>query len=80
MGPVNPETGWVIDFDDLLNAWRPLGERLDHYYLNDVEGLENPTSEILAGWVWQRLQNVLPGLAQVTIFETCEVRCVYEGT
>lgn len=78
-GPVNPETGWYIDFDELQKYWNPLHEQLDHHYLNEVEGLENPTSENLAHWVWVRLWPSLPGLTQVTIFETCDARCEYRG-
>jgi len=78
-GPVDEETGWFIDYADLHDAWAPLYDALDHRYLNDVEGLENPTSENLARWIWVRIQKVIPSLAQVTVFETCEVRCEYEG-
>ncbi len=78
-GPVNPETGWFIDFNELYDAWQPLHEVLDHHYLNDVEGLENPTSEILARWLWERLVVPLPALDQITVFETCEARCEYRG-
>jgi 6-pyruvoyltetrahydropterin/6-carboxytetrahydropterin synthase len=79
-GPVDEETGWFIDFQQLYDAWRPLHEALDHRYLNDVPGLENPTSELLARWIWERLKLGLPPLARVTVFETCESRCEYEGT
>jgi 6-pyruvoyltetrahydropterin/6-carboxytetrahydropterin synthase len=79
-GPVNPETGWYIDFSELFDAWAPLYETLDHHYLNDIEGLENPTSEILSRWVWDRVKQVIPGLVAVTIHETCEARCEYRGT
>jgi 6-pyruvoyltetrahydropterin/6-carboxytetrahydropterin synthase len=78
-GPVNEETGWFIDYDELYKAWAPIHAELDHNYLNDVAGLENPTSEILARWLWQRLQPALPSLARVTVFETCDARCEYEG-
>jgi 6-pyruvoyltetrahydropterin/6-carboxytetrahydropterin synthase len=78
-GPVDPETGWFIDFGVLHDAWKPLHDQLDHHYLNEIPGLENPTSEILAAWVWERLAPLLPSLARVTIFETCESRCEYEG-
>lgn len=78
-GPVDPRTGWVIDFADLRKAVEPLVERLDHYMLNDIEGLENPTSERLAIWIWQRLQSQLPLLYRVTIQETCTSRCHYYG-
>ncbi len=78
-GPVNPETGWFLDFGDLFDAWRPLNDRLDHNYLNEVEGLENPTSENLAKWVWDELKTTVPGLCRVTVHETCESRCEYDG-
>jgi 6-pyruvoyltetrahydropterin/6-carboxytetrahydropterin synthase len=78
-GPVDPETGWFIDFQRLYDAWAPLHALLDHNYLNEVEGLENPTSEVLAGWIWQRIKPRLAPLERVTIFETCDARCEYEG-
>jgi 6-pyruvoyltetrahydropterin/6-carboxytetrahydropterin synthase len=78
-GPVDPTLGWVRDFADVAEAFRPLHEVLDHHYLNEVEGLENPTSEVLARWVWDRLAPALPGLARVTVRETCTSGCVYEG-
>src|SRR5689334_8862464 len=64
-GPVNPDTGWFIDFSELWKAWQPLYDQLDHNYLNEVPGLENPTSENLARWIWDRLQPLVPSLSQV---------------
>lgn len=78
-GPVSEETGWFIDYADLSEAWKPLFAELDHTYLNEIPGLENPTSEILARWIWERLSPTLPSLSRVTIFETCTTRCEYEG-
>jgi 6-pyruvoyltetrahydropterin/6-carboxytetrahydropterin synthase len=78
-GPVNPDTGWFLDFGELFDAWRPLGEVLDHNYLNEVEGLSNPTSENLARWVWDRVKPAIPSLAQVNVSETCNSRCEYKG-
>ncbi len=78
-GPVDPETGWVIDFADIEGAFAPLLERLDHTYLNEVEGLENPTSENIARWIWRRLKPALPGLSRVKLWETCNAGCVYGG-
>jgi len=78
-GPVNPETGWFIDFGDLWKVWGPLNDQLDHNYLNEIEGLDNPTSENLAHWLWVRIKPQLPSLAQVTVFETCDARCEYRG-
>lgn len=78
-GPVSEQTGWLIDFAELEAAWKPLHEQLDHRYLNEVPGLENPTSEIIARWIWERLSPALPGLCRITVFETCDARCEYEG-
>ncbi|MCA1598758.1 MAG: 6-carboxytetrahydropterin synthase QueD [Chloroflexi bacterium] len=78
-GPVREEAGWVMDFADLTEAFRPLHAQLDHAYLNEVTGLANPTSETLARWVWERLQPVLRGLCQVVVRETCTTGCVYRG-
>jgi 6-pyruvoyltetrahydropterin/6-carboxytetrahydropterin synthase len=78
-GPVNEETGWLIDFADLEASWAPLHDALDHRYLNEVPGLENPTSENLARWIWDRLAPKLPWLVRVSIDETCDTRCEYEG-
>jgi 6-pyruvoyltetrahydropterin/6-carboxytetrahydropterin synthase len=78
-GPVDEETGWLFDFQRLHDAWQPLLDLLDHHYLNDVPGLENPTSEILARWIWERTKPAFAPLVRVTVFETCESRCEYEG-
>ncbi len=78
-GSVDPHEGWVRDFGDINGAMEPLLEVLDHYYLNDIEGLENPTSEVLARWIWGRLTGTLPELSQVTVRETCTSGCVYRG-
>lgn len=78
-GPVDEETGWFIDFGVLYDAWKPLYDQLDHNYLNDVPGLENPTSEVLARWIWNKLKPSLAPLSRVTVFETCDARCEYEG-
>src|SRR5215831_19584136 len=71
-GEVDPKTGWFIDYAEITEAFEPLRQRLDHYYLNEIEGLENPTSEHLARWIWQRLEPRLPELTAVTVFETCD--------
>jgi 6-pyruvoyltetrahydropterin/6-carboxytetrahydropterin synthase len=79
VGEVGTDTGWVMDFADLGAAWRPLHDVLDHHYLNELAGLENPTSEVLAQWIWQRLAPGLPSLAMVTVRETCTSGCTYRG-
>ena len=78
-GPLDPVAGWVVDFAAIQAAWRPIHERLDHRSLNDIEGLENPTSEHLAMWLWARLASVLPGLSKVVVMETRDSGCVYRG-
>ena len=78
-GPVGETSGWVMDFADISAAMAPVIEDIDHHYLNGIQGLENPTSEVLARWVWQRLERTLPGLSQVTIHETCTSGCTYRG-
>ena len=78
-GTVGGETGWVLDFADLTRAFQPLYDQLDHHYLNEVEGLANPTSEHLARWIWERLRPVLPQLSSVVIRETCTSGCIYGG-
>ncbi len=78
-GPVGEESGWVMDFGDIKAAFKPLYDQLDHYYLNDIEGLENPTSENLAKWIWQRLKPKLTELSWIEIKETCTSGCIYKG-
>ncbi len=78
-GEVNPETGWIIDFSEIKAAYKPIFDQLDHYYLNDIEGLENPTSENLAKWIWDHMKPELPLLSKVIIKETCTSGCVYTG-
>jgi len=78
-GEVDPQAGWVMDFADLKATFQPLYDQLDHHYLNEIDGLENPTSENLAKWIWQNLAAELPGLSKVVVKETCNAGCVYTG-
>jgi 6-pyruvoyltetrahydropterin/6-carboxytetrahydropterin synthase len=78
-GPVDPDLGWVMDFADIKRAFEPVFDALDHRYLNDVDGLENPTSENLARWIWQRLKPTLAGLARIVVHETCTSGCSFAG-
>ncbi|MFQ5851085.1 MAG: 6-carboxytetrahydropterin synthase QueD [Candidatus Binatia bacterium] len=79
-GEVDPHLGWFIDYGDIKAAFTPILESyLDHYYLNEIEGLENPTSENIAKWIWERLRNQLLGLKRISVFETCTTACHYEG-
>lgn len=78
-GDCDPRLGWLMDYADISRAFKPIHDQLDHYYLNDLPGLANPTSENIAVWIWQRLQPRLPLLTEVVVAETCTARCVYRG-
>ena len=78
-GDVDPKTGWVMDFADVKGAFQPTYDRLDHHYLNEIPGLENPTSENLARWIWNEMKPKLPLLSKVIVHETCTSGCVYDG-
>lgn len=78
-GEVDAETGWVYDHSRISRAVEPLLELLDHKYLNEVPGLENPTIELMAAWFWDRVTPHLPGLAEIIIHETPTARCIYRG-
>jgi 6-pyruvoyltetrahydropterin/6-carboxytetrahydropterin synthase len=79
-GEVDAHLGWVMDYADISQAFEPLRLELDHRCLNDVPGLENPTSENLAAWIWRRLKPALPLLIEVGVAETCAARCIYRGS
>ncbi len=78
-GSIGKDSGWIMDFADIDSAFRPLYEQLDHNYLNEIPGLENPTSEILAKWIWAGLHPSLPGLRKLVVRETCTSGCIYRG-
>jgi len=78
-GDLDPVLGWVMDFADLKAVVKPVIARLDHYYLNDIPGLENPTSEVIARWLWLALKPTLPPLCKIVVMETCTSGCVYTG-
>ena len=78
-GPLDPELAWVADFAEIKRAFRPLYEQLDHHYLNEIEGLENPTAENLSRWIFLRLRDTLPLMSAIIVHETCTSRCEYRG-
>jgi 6-pyruvoyltetrahydropterin/6-carboxytetrahydropterin synthase len=78
-GDCDPKLGWVMDYAEMAEAFRPIWERIDHNYLNEISGLENPTSENVAIWIWKKLKPRLPLLTEVVVAETCTARCVYRG-
>lgn len=79
-GAVDPKTGFVVDFFDVESAFEPLRRQLDHRYLNDIEGLDNPTAENIAIWIWQRCKPLLPQLATVAVFENADCWAEYDGS
>lgn len=78
-GPIDPAFGWLVDFAAVDEAVDPVIRALDHQVLNEIAGLENPTSELLAVWLWQRLAPIVPHLAEIEVAETADARCVYRG-
>ena len=78
-GEVDGQTGWVMDFADIKAAFDPVRERLDHRYLNEIEGLENPTSENVARYIWRALAPRLSGLSKLVVHETSTAGCLYAG-
>jgi len=78
-GELGEHSGWVMDYADVKKAFQPIYDRLDHHYLNDIPGLDNPTSERLAVWIWEQLKPVLPLLSEIVVHETCTAGCRYRG-
>lgn len=78
-GTCDPENGWLMDYADISAVFQPIWEKLDHYYLNEISGLENPTSENIAVWIWGKLKPKLPLLVEIVVAETCTARAVYRG-
>ncbi len=78
-GEMGADTGWVLDYGDVSDVVRPVIDQLDHRYLNEIAGLDNPTSEVLCAWLWQRLAPGLPSLSAITVRETCTTACTYRG-
>ncbi len=78
-GQCDPRLGWLMDYADISAAFKPLYNQLDHYFLNEIEGLENPTSEIIAKWIWDHLKPALPLLTEVVVAETCTASATYRG-
>jgi len=78
-GDVDPAKGYLIDYGDIKKAVDPLVKQLDHYYLNEIEGLSNPTSEMIAVWLWNKIKPSLPLLSRIVVHETCTSMCEYRG-
>lgn len=78
-GELDPHLGWVMDLGEMKARFDPLYEQLDHQFLNEIEGLENPTSERIAIWIWEKTKPLLPLLSKVVVHETCTSEVIYEG-
>ena len=78
-GECDKRLGWLMDYAEISEAFNPIWEQLDHHHLNEIEGLENPTSENIARWIWNELRPCLPLLNAIEVAETCNARCVYRG-
>jgi len=79
-GEPDPKTGYIFHFDELASAMHDTADALDHRMLNEIDGLSAPTLERIATWIWNRLQNRVPGLAQVEVHrDSCREGCIYRG-
>lgn len=78
-GKLDDKLGWVIDFADLKKAVKPMLDKVDHKCLNNIEGLPNPTCELIAVWIWNQLKPVLPLLQKIELHETPTSGVVYDG-
>ncbi|MEN9448565.1 MAG: hypothetical protein RJA25_1855 [Bacteroidota bacterium] len=78
-GELDPEIGWVMDFTDIKDVFTPILNQLDHSMLNNIEGLENPTCEKLAVWIWDKMKPLLPLLSKIEVNETTSSGCIYRG-
>jgi len=78
-GEVDPEVGWLYDHSRISDYMEPICKELDHRFLNDIPGLENPTAENLCAYLWKRLEPHLPGLCEVIVEETPRIQCIYRG-
>jgi len=78
-GEIDYSTGFVIDFNNIEKEFDSIRKHLDHNYLNDIEGLENPTSEILVEWIWNELKPKLEGLVKLVLWENEVSRVEFKG-
>ena len=78
-GDIDQQKGWVLDFGEINRKVEPVVEEIDHRFLNEIQGLENPTSENIAIWLWNKLEPNLPGLVEIAVCESANSRCVYRG-
>ena len=79
IGQINKNTGFVIDFQEIENAFNPIKKILDHSFLNKIEGLSNPTSENICIWIWDKIESSIPNICEIEIKETDSTGCIYRG-
>lgn len=78
-GKPDARLGWIIDFAELKKIVKPVVGALDHKCMNNVPGLENPTCELIAVWIWDQLKPLLPALKRIELHETPTSGVIYEG-
>ena len=78
-GEVDDAQGYLVDYGEIKTAYAPILDQLDHHHLNEIPGLENPTSEVLSRWIYDRLKPALPLLSKIIVYETCTSTCTYAG-
>ncbi len=78
-GPLHPELGWLVDFADVKSIIKPIVAQIDHQVLNEIEGLENPTCEVIAVWLWDKIKPQLPSLVEIKLDETPTSGAIYRG-
>ena len=78
-GQIDEQSGFVTDFQEIEDAFNPINEILDHSYLNDIEGLSNPTSENICIWIWNKIESSIPNICEIEIKETDSTGCKYKG-
>lgn len=78
-GALDPDLGWIVDFAEVKRLTNEVIDTLDHHFLNEVEGLEQPTTELICVWIWDRLKPKLPGLCRLKLWENQNSGCTYAG-
>jgi len=77
-GDVTPDTGWIVDYNEIKAAFEPLLTKMDHFCLNEIPGLENPTAEVMAEWIFKQISKTLPQVSDITVCETPTTEAIYK--
>jgi len=77
-GDVTPDTGWIVDYNEIKAAFEPLLAEMDHFCLNEIPGLENPTAEVMAEWIFKKIRKTLPQVSDITVCETPTTEAIYK--